>query len=155
MHTGRTTGFTSATGNGLKGFFQKRPAIVKRLFRQSKPAGDAVINEHGWFAHLRMKRGGDPAQIISVRHDQKRHNPDGCMLKGMNASHEMQSFRFDLIPDMIRDFNPEPLGFKFKFRQIKGYDAHGFLIWNLLFFIAGHLLGDFQDAVTNSCPFYK
>ena len=75
-----------------------------------------------------MKGNGNSPEIIPVRHHEQRHNPDGSLLQGMNPAHKMHPVRFNFIPYIIRNFDPEPLGLKFKLWQVQGDCPQRFLI---------------------------
>ncbi len=114
--------------------------------RKSRPAGQTIIDKHGGQAHLGMHGRGDAAEVVAIGHYQQRQHADSRVFKSMDGAHEMQKPLFQGETHVVRNFKPQPFGFKNMRRHIQRHDGQQTIAGHGPLFIPGNGLGDAQPS---------
>ena len=111
---------------------------------QPRAAGQPIIHENGGHPELRVHGRGNAAEIITIRHDHQRHEPDTRMFQRVDGAHEMHEAVLGSPARAIRHAKPQALRLENQRRQIQRHDADQPVVGNGALLIAGNRLRDPQ-----------
>src|SRR5210317_1581752 len=155
MHTGRTAGLTGASADDVLGICQQSIGAYKCLPIQSDPSGNTIVDKYACALQLRVIGRRQAAEIIAIRHYQKREDTDGSMLNGMNTPHEIMLPGLGSLINFLRYFKPQPFGFKNLRWQIERNFFNQFLAVDAPDFIFGDMIGHFYPAAAGHRAPYR
>lgn len=119
---------------------------------QPRAAGQPIIHENGGHTELRVHGRGNAAEIVTVRHDHQRHEPDTRMFQRVDGAHEMHEAVLGSPARAIRHAKPQALRLENQRRQIQRHDAEQPVVGDAALLIAGNRLRDPQPPERDGAP---